>query len=101
MQNNKKAARLLLEIRKYAGSRGIRSVHDTRLDPALRQLWLRLLASNAVQSLSLRELGQQWRCMGQCRGRPAYTNFAKNCVPVRRLDEAGQLRPTMPRLPGH
>lgn len=58
-----KAARLLVEIRTYLAAQGIQNVHDTRIEASLRQLWLRLIASNAVESLSIDEAGRQWQCL--------------------------------------
>jgi hypothetical protein len=58
-----KAAHLLVEIRKCLAAQGIHTVHDLRIDPIVRKLWLKLIASNAVESLSLDEVGRQWQCL--------------------------------------
>jgi hypothetical protein len=62
-KDRRKAARLIVEIRKCLAARGIRSVHDPRIDASLRQVWLRLLAGTAVQGLLLEEVGRQWECV--------------------------------------
>jgi hypothetical protein len=62
-KERKQAARLLVEIRLHLDTQGIRSIHDPRVAMPLRKLWLRLIASNAVNSLPLEEIGRQWRCI--------------------------------------
>jgi hypothetical protein len=62
-RESRKAARLLVEIREYLASQGILSVHDPRIERPLRQLWLKLVASDAVQYLSVSEVGRQWQCL--------------------------------------
>lgn len=56
----KQGAELLVQLREFLQSRGIRSMYDAEVSSELRELWLYLIDSKVVYELSIEEIGRQW-----------------------------------------